>query len=96
MQGLARAHGIPFYVAAPSSTFDMSIRLGKEIPIEQRDSAEITHGFGRQTAPENVDAYNLAFDVTPAELIDAIITEHSLIRPVTVQNVAAQLQGLST
>src|SRR6266516_6050209 len=48
---LARAHGIPFYVAAPSSTFDLSLKSGEGIPIEQRDPQEVTHGFGRQTAP---------------------------------------------
>ncbi len=79
---LARAHGIPFYVAAPSSTFDMSIPDGSAIPIEQRDPREITHGFGRQTAPDGVDVYNPAFDVTPAGLITGIITERGIIRPV--------------
>jgi methylthioribose-1-phosphate isomerase len=79
---LARAHGIPFYVAAPSSTFDLSIPDGSAIPIEQRDPREITHGFGRQTAPDGVDVYNPAFDVTPAELIAGIITEKGVIRPV--------------
>ena len=61
---LARAHAIPFYVAAPSSTFDLSIPDGSAIPIEQRDPREITHGFGRQTAPDGIDVYNPAFDVT--------------------------------
>ena len=55
---LARAHGIPFYVAAPATTFDLSIATGAEIPIEQRAAEEITHGFGRQTAPDGVDVYN--------------------------------------
>ena len=72
---LARAHGIPFYVAAPSSTFDLSLMSGDEIPIEERHPEEITHGFGRQTAPPGIQVYNPAFDVTPADLIDAIITE---------------------
>jgi len=79
---LAKAHGIPFYVAAPSSTFDLSIPDGSAIPIEQRDPREITHGFGRQTAPEGIDVYNPAFDVTPADLIAGIITEKGVIRPV--------------
>jgi methylthioribose-1-phosphate isomerase len=79
---LARAHGIPFYVAAPSSTFDLSIPDGSAIPIEQRDPREVTHGFGRQTAPDGVDVYNPAFDVTPADLIAGIITEKGVIRPV--------------
>jgi methylthioribose-1-phosphate isomerase len=86
---LAQAHGIPFYIAAPSSTFDLSIAGGEAIPIEQRAAAEITHGFGRQTAPEGVAVYNPAFDVTPARLIRAIITERGLIEPVTAENVKA-------
>jgi len=90
---LARAHNIPFYVAAPSSTFDMAIASGAEIPIEQRDSREITHGFGRQTAPEGIDVYNPAFDVTPAELIEAIICEHGVIRPVGKERIAEVLGG---
>jgi methylthioribose-1-phosphate isomerase len=88
---LARAHGLPFYVAAPSSTFDLSIASGAAIPIEQRDAREITHGLGRQTAPEGVAVYNPAFDVTPAELITAIITELGIIQPVNRQTIAATL-----
>ena len=84
---LAAAHDIPFYVAAPSSTFDLSIAGGDEIPIEQRDPREVTHGFGRQTAPDGIDVYNPAFDVTPAELIDALICEHGVIRPVTRERI---------
>jgi methylthioribose-1-phosphate isomerase len=80
---LAAAHKIPFYIAAPTSTFDLSIASGQEIPIEQRDPREITHGFGRQTAPEGIKVYNPAFDVTPAELIAAIIYERGVVRPVT-------------
>lgn len=88
---LAKHHGIPFYIAAPASTFDLSIESGDEIPIELRDSTEITNGFGRQTAPDNVQVYNPAFDVTPAELIEAIITEHGLIQPVTTENVRSMI-----
>jgi methylthioribose-1-phosphate isomerase len=84
---LAKAHGIPFYIAAPVSSFDLSLASGEGIPIEQRDSSEITHGFGRQTAPEGVDVYNPAFDVTPASLIAAIITERGVIRPVTSEEI---------
>ena len=80
---LAKAHGLPFYVAAPSSTFDLSLPDGSTIPIEQRDPREVTHGYGRATAPEGVDVYNPAFDVTPAALIAGIITERGIIRPVT-------------
>lgn len=89
---LAHAHNIPFYVAAPSSTFDLSLDSGEQIPIEQRDPREITHGFGRQTAPEGVNVYNPAFDVTPARLISAIICERGVIRPVTKENVAAMVK----
>jgi methylthioribose-1-phosphate isomerase len=84
---LAKAHGIPFYVAAPTSTFDLSMSTGQEIPIEQRAAHEITHGFGKQTAPAGINVYNPAFDVTPAENIAAIITEKGLIQPVTEANV---------
>ncbi len=90
---LAKAHEIPFYVAAPSSTFDLSLPDGSSIPIEQRDPAEITHGFGRATAPEGVNAYNPAFDVTPARLIAGIITERGVIQPLTTE---AILQWIGT
>jgi methylthioribose-1-phosphate isomerase len=77
---LAHAHGIPFYVAAPSSTFDLSLADGSGIPIEQRDAREVTHGFGPPIAPaEGVAVYNPAFDVTPAHLIAGIITERGVI-----------------
>ncbi|MEZ6144492.1 MAG: S-methyl-5-thioribose-1-phosphate isomerase [Planctomycetaceae bacterium] len=88
---LAKAHNIPFYVAAPSSTFDLSLTSGAEIPIEQRPSDEITAGFGRQTAPTNVNTYNPAFDVTPAEYVTAIVTERGLIRPVNRETVTRML-----
>jgi len=77
----AAAHGVPFYVAAPISTIDIETPCGDGILIEERDGAEITHGFGRQTAPDGVDVYNPAFDVTPARLIEGIITEHGILRP---------------
>jgi methylthioribose-1-phosphate isomerase len=86
---LARAHELPFYVAAPSSTFDLSITDGQSIPIEQRPAEEVTEGFGNRTAPENVDVFNPAFDVTPAEYIRAIITERGVIEPVNLQTIAA-------
>jgi len=84
---LAARHGVPFYVAAPYSTFDMSIASGEHIPIEQRASEEITRGFGRLTAPEHVKTYSPAFDVTPSELISAIITDRGVIEPVCVDTV---------
>jgi methylthioribose-1-phosphate isomerase len=88
---LARAHGIPFYVAAPATTFDLSIASGSEIPIEERAADELTHGFGRQTAPNGVDVYNPAFDVTPAELIAAIVTDCGVIAPVNESAVRARV-----
>jgi methylthioribose-1-phosphate isomerase len=81
---LAKAHNIPFYVAAPSSTFDLSIPDGSHIPIEQRDPKEVTNFGQTPTAPENVKVYNPAFDVTPHEFIQAIVTEQGIIeRPDT-------------
>ncbi len=78
---LADAHNIPFYVAAPYSTIDMDLETGSEIEIEQRDADEVT-GFGnKQTAPDKVDVYNPAFDVTPNHLITSIITEKGVIKP---------------
>jgi methylthioribose-1-phosphate isomerase len=88
---LARAHGIPFYVAAPWTTFDWTIGSGDQIPIEQRPVEEITCGFGRQTAPDGARAYNPAFDVTPAELIAAIITDRGVMRPGEVKTIAGDL-----
>lgn len=84
---LAKAHGIPFYVAAPSSTFDLTLADGTGIPIEERAAEEITHGFGRQTVPDGVAVYNPAFDVTPAELITGLITEKGVIAPVNRDNI---------
>ena len=72
---LARAHGVPFYVAAPMSTFDNRIESGREIPVEERDGAEITVGFGCRTAPGGVKTFSPAFDITPNELISYFITD---------------------
>lgn len=85
---LAAAHEIPFYVAAPSSTFDLSLASGDAIPIEQRAAEEITAGFGRVTAPAGVQVYNPAFDVTPARLIAAIITERGVIHQPNREKIA--------
>ena len=93
---LAKTHGLPFYVAAPSSTFDLTLSSGEQIPIEERSAAEITHGFGRQTVPDGAEVYNPAFDVTPAELITAIITERGIIRPVTPEAIREMLAAIST
>jgi methylthioribose-1-phosphate isomerase len=78
---LAKYHNIPFYVAAPYSTFDLELPHGDQIPIEQRRPDEIANGFGRRTAPENINFYNPAFDVTPNELITGIITEKGIFYP---------------
>jgi methylthioribose-1-phosphate isomerase len=85
---LAKAFGIPFYVAAPATTFDLSIASGGDIPIEQRAPEEVTEGFGSRTAPGGAKVYNPAFDVTPAELIAAIITDRGIIQPVNTSRVA--------
>jgi methylthioribose-1-phosphate isomerase len=77
---LAKAHNIPFYVAAPLSTIDISTKTGKDIPIEERNAEEITEGFGTITAPVGVKVFNPAFDVTPAEFITAIITEKGVLK----------------
>jgi methylthioribose-1-phosphate isomerase len=89
----AAAHAVPFYVAAPSSTFDLSMPSGREIPIEQREPREVTHVFGRQIAPEGVAVYNPAFDVTPAALLSAIICERGVIRPVAEANIRRVLES---
>jgi len=78
---LAKTHKMPFYVAAPLSTIDASIKSGKEIPIEQRDEKEVTHFQGRRTAPQGVAVQNPAFDVTPHRYVSAIITEKGIITP---------------
>jgi methylthioribose-1-phosphate isomerase len=88
---LSRAHNIPFYVAAPASTFDLSLPNGSGIPIEQRDPREVTQGFGKQTAPDGVSVYNPAFDVTPHELISGLITERGLIQPVNAETIRRTL-----
>ncbi|MDR4886930.1 S-methyl-5-thioribose-1-phosphate isomerase [Fredinandcohnia sp. QZ13] len=77
---LAKTFGIPFYVAAPLSTFDVSLESGEEIPIEERNPEEVTHLHGVRIAPEGVQVYNPAFDVTPNELITAIITEKGILQ----------------
>ncbi|HEX6289262.1 MAG TPA: S-methyl-5-thioribose-1-phosphate isomerase [Herpetosiphonaceae bacterium] len=78
---LAKAHGIPFYVAAPTSTIDMSLASGDDIPIEQRDPSEVIHLAGQLLAPVGVQAAHPAFDVTPHDLITAIITERGIVEP---------------
>ena len=84
---LAQAHGVPFFVAAPSSTFDLDCPGGDDIPIEQRDSAEVCGFAGLKTAPEGTKCYTPAFDVTPARLIRGLVTERGMIEPVGVERI---------
>lgn len=77
---LAHVHRIPFYVAAPTSTIDLSCPNGEACPIEERDPAEVTHIFGKRIAPKGVKVFNPAFDVTPAKYVSAIITENGVAR----------------
>ena len=78
---LAKRHNIPFYVAAPISTVDLSTPTGEQIPIEERNAKEVTHLRDHQIAPDGVDVHNFAFDVTPNDLITAIITDRGVARP---------------
>jgi methylthioribose-1-phosphate isomerase len=78
---LARAHGIEFYVAAPTSTIDLNLASGKEIPIEERSHEEMTHIDGHRVAPDGVQVINPSFDVTPAQYVSAIVTEKGVARP---------------
>jgi methylthioribose-1-phosphate isomerase len=89
---LAKRHGIPFYVAAPLSTFDPKIPDGSHIPIEERPAAEVTGYRGARWAPEGVSVRNPAFDVTPAELITAIISEKGIASPPYRESIAALLK----
>jgi methylthioribose-1-phosphate isomerase len=89
---LAKQHGVPFYVVAPLSTFDPEVPTGAEIPIEERAAEEVTEGFGKRTAPEGVDVYSPAFDVTPAEFVTAIVTEVGAIHAPTTARVEEALR----
>lgn len=88
---LAQRHGLPFYVAAPISTFDASLENGLQIPIEERASAEVTGYGGKRWAPQGVRVRNPAFDVTPAELITAIITEKGVVTGPSLERVRTLL-----
>jgi len=88
---LAKYHGIPFYVVAPRSTFDLKIKSGKQIPIEERKADEVTHVAGKATAPKGIKVYNPAFDVTPAKLITGIVTEYGIIRPPYVKSIKSKI-----
>ena len=86
---LAREHGIPFYVAAPTSTIDMEVASGDLIPIEERSGDEVAVVQGRRIVPEGVPSAYPAFDITPARLVTAIITEEGVARPPYEESLAA-------
>ena len=90
---LAKENGVPFYVAAPTSTIDLNISSGDEIPIEERPSEEVTRFGGIQTAPEGVGVRNPAFDITPHEYVAAIITENGVVREVYGDNLPGIVKG---
>src|SRR5688572_29266645 len=90
---VAREHGVPFYVAAPLTTLDLSLVSGDEIPIEERDAMEITHIREHQLGPDGVAVHNPAFDVTPNRLITAIITDAGIARPPFVESLKMLLEG---
>lgn len=90
---LAKYHQIPFYIAAPLSTFDRNIKSGKQIPIEERSADEVRHFYKQPTAPQKVCVYNPAFDVTDHELITAIITEKGVIYPPFEKNTRKMFKG---
>jgi methylthioribose-1-phosphate isomerase len=90
---LASHHGIPFYVAAPLSTIDLSLSDGTGIPIEQRSPDEVTHIGERRIVPEGVPVKNPAFDVTPGGLVAAIITEKGIARPPYAQSLTRLFEG---
>ena len=91
---LAKENSIPFYVAAPTSTVDLSVPSGDEIPIEERRSQEVTQLGGVQTAPDGVQVRNPAFDVTPHRYVAAIITERGIIREPYTQNLRKAVEGV--
>jgi methylthioribose-1-phosphate isomerase len=84
---IAKNFDVPFYIAAPLSTIDRKIESGKDINIEERDLEEITHINGQQIAPDGIKVYNPAFDITPAENINAIITEKGVVRKPFKENI---------
>ncbi len=90
---LARQHDIPFYVAAPISTVDLSLATGEEIPIEERASEEVTHVRDQRFAPEGISVQNPAFDVTPNEFITAIITDRGVARAPYNESLQRMVKG---
>ena len=90
---LAREHGVPFYVAAPTSTLDLALESGREIPIEERPADEVLACRGYPVAPQGVSAFNPAFDVTSSALVAAIVTERGIARPPYGESLAALTEG---
>lgn len=90
---LAERHGVPFYVVAPTTSFDPRLHSGEEIPIEERPEEEVLRPYGWPFAPEGARAWNPAFDLTPGELVTAFVTEKGVIRPPYAQNIPATLSG---
>jgi len=90
---LAKHFGVPFYVAAPSTTVDLACKSGNNIPIEERDVNEVTNWFGIRIAPQGINVYNPAFDVTPHELITAIVTEKGIIKKPFTENIKKTLKS---
>lgn len=89
---LAKFHNIPFYVAAPTSTIDPETETGKDIPIEERSSDEVTHCMGKRIAPIDIDVYNFSFDVTPNELVSAIVTEKGVLNQPLINSIRQVLR----
>lgn len=90
---LAKQHNIPFYVAAPISTLDLTLSSGEEIPIEERDTREVTHIREHQLAPDGIEVQNFAFDVTPNDLISAIITDKGVARQPYTESLRKMVEG---
>ena len=89
---LCKEHQLPFYVAAPLSTIDFSLAEGSEIPIEERGADEVVFHGGKRLAPEGIEVRNPAFDITPARLVTAIISEHGVVRGDYLSGLAALRQ----
>ena len=90
---LAKLFGVPFYVAAPSTTVDLACESGNNIPIEERNVNEVTNWFGIRIAPKGINVYNPAFDITSHELITAIVTEKGVIKKTFVENIEKNLKS---
>ena len=90
---LAAHHGVPFYVAAPVSSIDLACKTGEQIPIEERAASEVTHINGKAITPSGVKVWNPAFDVTPHDLVTAIVTENGVARPPYTQSLAKMVRG---